>query len=1011
MNERPLFIAIDANAIIHRAYHAYPSTISTTAGEQTNAVYGFTSMFLEVLKRFDPKYIVCAFDTAKPTFRHEKFADYKAHRTKPDDELIDQFPMVEKVLEAFNIPIIKREGYEADDILGAFAYEVEDGRWGTQGLDMIIVSGDKDLLQLINEHVRICLPQGSFKNLIMFDSNRTYKKYGYYPNQVVDYKAMVGDSSDNIPGIKGIGDKTARHLLDEFGSLDAVYKNLEKVDSTRVKNLLKEGLEQAEISRELAEIDREIDVGVALEDCLMRDFDKQKVLDLFVEYEFKSLIKKIPESADEQRDRINGGGNGMQLGMFAAGAEDEKSSLVGDSGKELVGSSVIEAFIKDWENCSKPCFCYLEGSEYSSGDWILMINLGAEEGSDADAENNQSLRGVNGDDGGADAVGSSVEGDGTEGLYYIDSSTEKAGEMLAKAVKGFTAGDSRETIWYKWEEFISLFRGVGIGGDVGVSKDLSDEEQFEQLWTHVKAFSKDVFDIKLASHLMYAGKKDYSLSALAFWHMSKAIRDQFGKSDTGVCTLAVSQIALKIQEKFEKIQKLWKGKAVGSSIQITENWKTLRKKYADKLGFNDNLDDPVQIQVLRNIETSVSCVLAQMENRGVLLDLKALETLEKQLSKKVSEYEKKAWDAVGHEFNLASPKQLSDIIYNELGIAPVRSGKAGRSTREGILREISDRHPLIKNVLEYREVSKIHSTYVKAFLDLVRPKVANGDPAVINTDFVQTGSSSGRFASQNPNLQNIPIVGKWADQFRQVFIPRDGYVFASIDYSQIESRFMAQLSQDELLKQNFIEDKDIHRATAAKLFNKDEDEVTKKERRIGKTVNFGVLYGQTAYGLAAQLKIPREDASKYIAEYFKSYSGVADYIEKVGEKARKLGYVETIFGRRRYISGLNASSRNQRQAAIREAINMPIQGGVSDLMKLAMILVDDTISTDFTKNGVRQVFMLLQVHDEFIFEVKEEIVDEFGSVASEIMTDIGPNLGFDVPLDVHFDTGVSLDLK
>ncbi|MBD3328908.1 DNA polymerase I [Candidatus Dojkabacteria bacterium] len=976
MEENPLFIAIDANAIIHRAYHAYPPTISTTAGEQTNAVYGFTSMLLEVLKRFEPKYIVCAFDTPKPTFRHQKFADYKAHRTKPDEELIDQFPMVEKVLDAFNIPIVKREGYEADDILGAFAYEVADGKWGTQGLDMVIVSGDKDLLQLINDHVQVCLPQGSFKTLMNFDKNRTYKKYGYYPRQVVDYKAMVGDSSDNIPGIKGIGDKTARRLLEKYDSLDAIYKNIEDIDSARVKNLLTEGVEQAEISRELAEIDQDIDVGVALEDCLMRDFDKQKVLDLFVDYEFKSLINKLPESVDEQRERGNGAGNnGLQIDMFANNSPSGSNAAMESVAKDLVSDEKALSYIKELlsNNGKSVLFCYLEGEEFTDG-WALFVGEGA--------------------------VGKAD--DKAEGYVITSQSGEESSinQILIDLATSFTSGEARETYWYQWEEFTSMLRSR-------LSGHLDSKENLE-LWEGVKSYSKGVFDIKLASHLMYAGKKDYSLSALAFWHLSKAIRQQFTKSDAGSCIQIVRDISLKVIKKFNSIQKLWKAKSVGVSGLIQDNWRNLRKSYAKQLEFNENLDDPVQIQVIKNIESPVSCVLAEMENRGILLDFEKLEEMESMLADKVAKYEKKAWEMVGHEFNIASPKQLSDVIYNELGIEPVRSGKAGRSTREAILREISDQHPLIDYVLKYREVSKMHGTYVKAFIDLVKPEVREGRSPVIHTDFIQTGSSSGRFASQNPNLQNIPIVGDWADQLRETFIPRSGYVFASVDYSQIESRFMAELSKDELLMQNFIEKKDIHRATAAKIFDKDESEVTGEERRVGKTVNFGVLYGQTAFGLANQLDISREEAGRYINEYFENYSGVAEYIDKIGKTVRKLGYVETIFGRRRYISGLNARARGSRQAAIREAVNMPIQGGVSDLMKLSMLAVSDVIDEKFVDNGVPRAYMVLQVHDEFIFEVENEVIDEFGDKISQIMTDVGPNLNFEVPLEVHFASGESL---
>lgn len=873
------FLAIDANAIIHRAFHAYPPTLQTEDGLQVNAVYGFTVMLLSALKTFDPKYVLCAFDTHKPTFRHLEYVDYKATRKPTDQSLIDQFPLVEEILKAFNIPIVKKDGFEGDDILGTVAKYVRSSKWSNENLELYILSGDRDLLQLVDENIKVCLPAGSFKDLVAYDREGTFKYLGLYPEQLVDYKGIAGDSSDNIPGIKGVGSKTALDLLKKYGDMDGIYKNLKDI-KPRYANLLLEGVEQAELSRKLAKIEQEVGVDVRLEEALLKDFDKTRVIEIFKKYSFKSLISRLDDIKDDEKVSTSN-----QLDIFSTATEDIVWSESVDVNKRIVSAS-------------KLTFVYISGVESATGDPYFMTRI--------------------------------VDKKGIKGDYLIKNFS---------CTKPLTC----ETTFYYLEDTVSQFKEIPM---------------------------ENSYDIGLFAHLINSERSKYTLKDLAFDYSNQTLGEKIFPNELGKVLDTVEEIKACQIEKANQIELYDYTK---SSI---ESFLGVKKDYF--------------LNVLRKIEIPIAMVLHGMESRGIAVDIQHLEKINEELSKSISTISKEIYDTVGHEFNINSPKQLSDILFNELGLPSNKKA----STKESVLSELKDAHPCVAKILEYRELNKVYTTYTIPLLEMAK---ANEDHS-IHTDFKQTGTTSGRFSSVNPNMQNLPLQGEWAEKLRKSFVARKGFKLVAMDYSQMELRIMADISKDDLLIADFKDNLDIHKATASRLLNKEMEDVTKQERSIGKTVNFGILFGQTAYGLASMLGIDSSLASEYIQSYFGHYKGVEEYIRNLEKEAYKRGYVQSMFGTTRNIRGLRSKNIRMMKAAQREAVNMPIQGSEADIMKLAMIKLEEEIK----KNFKDEAYILLQIHDELVFEIKENSMEDFVEISQKIMEEA---ISFEVPLLVHASVG------
>ena len=880
-NGKDRFLAIDANAIVHRAFHAYPSNLQTEDGIQVNAVYGFTVMLLSALKSFEPKYVLCSFDTHEPTFRHIEYVDYKATRAPTDQSLIDQFPLVEEILKAFNIPILKKDGFEADDILGTIAKHVSTGKWSNENLELYILSGDKDLLQLVNEKVKVCLPSGSFKNLIAYDREGTYKYLGLYPEQLVDFKAMAGDSSDNIPGVKGVGEKTALQLLEKYEDFEGIYDNLKEI-KPRYAKLLLEGVEQAELSRKLAKIEQEVGIDIPLENALLRDFDKKKVLEIFKKYSFKSLIPKLDEIKEDGKiDESN------QLDIFSSSNEEVEWSDMSEIEKVISSGKLRE---------------------------LVVVNVEEEE---------------------------SATGFPYRTLSVVDKSGQKTNLITKK--EGSTPNTKCETTFYNLENSVS------------------QNPNFD---------STKSLDIGLFAHLINSEKRGYKLKDLAFDYSNYILNEKIMPNDLEKVIDAVEEIRETLIQKANQLELYdYTRKSIETTLNIKENY---------------------LVNVLRKIEIPITKILYKMETRGIGVDTKHLEKIDEQLGKEISKLTKEIYDSVGHEFNINSPKQLSDVLFNELDL-PSNNKK---STKESVLQDLKGAHPIVEKLLEYRELNKMYTTYTTPLLEMANSSKDNS----IHTNFKQTGTTSGRFSSSNPNMQNLPLKGKWAEELRKSFVPRKGFKLVAMDYSQIELRIMADMSKDDFLIKDFNNNLDIHKSTAARLLNKEIEEVTKKERSVGKTVNFGILFGQTAYGLATMLDIDTEVASEYIQSYFDNYKGVEEYIRSLEKEAYKKGYVQTMFGTTRHIQGLRSKNTRMVRAAQREAINMPIQGSEADIMKLAMIKIDEMIEKIFNEKA----YILLQIHDELIFEVEEKQVEKFVKEAKEIMENV---VSLDVPLVVNSSLG------
>ncbi len=897
-NGREIFVAVDANSIIHRAFHSYPPTLETSGGLQVNAVFGFTAMFLKVLKMFKPKYIVCAFDTPKPTFRHTQYADYKATRKPIDQSLLGQFPLVEDIVRSFNVPILKKEGYEADDVLGTLAEFAQNGKWKSSNVQLCIVSGDTDMLQLLDERVSVILPKGSFRNLKDYSREDVFEKLGVYPEQVVDYKAVVGDPSDNVPGIKGIGAKTAAELLQKHGNLEGIYANLESL-KPRARTLFERGAEQAGMSRELVQICKDVDLSINLEACLEMDFDLSEVEEKFVELEFKTLMGQIPRSIVR---RTHGADlKTEQFDLFEEMAVQKKHE------PSTFDSEALRESLRDAKEVTG---MFVPANEIVTGEKWILCEI--------------------------------VDKKGEVSSFSFPSS--QAAGPVSQELLGETP---RETIFCGWEDFVA---------------------EFSPLPT-----VEGVFDIKLLAHLDNSSLRDYSFKSLCFTYLSKNIPDKLDPEEGSSYLDFVKEIFTKIKLELEE-RKLEEG---------------FFDSHLDFLSFSAEK------------ESSLAIALAHMEKRGVLIEKKLLEKLYSYLEKEIQDVVEKIYYDVGHEFNINSSKQLSDVLFGELGLPPISKTKTLISTKEEVLKKLEDTHPIVSKVLKYRHLTKVMSNYVSVYKEQLDEKEKNKEELSINTDFKQTGTTSGRLSSVNPNMQNLPIGDELGDRLREIFIPRKGFSFVSADYSQIDLRIMAHLSNDKKLIDDFEKGKDIHLTTASRILDKGEAEISSSERRIGKTINFGIIYGLTSYGLSQSLKIPVSDADTYIKEYFENYSGVAKYINEMTKKVQNTRYVETLLGRRRYVMGVTSRNLRIQRAAIREAINMPVQGGSADVMKLAMVEVLNLISEKYKG----KVFIILQIHDEVIFEVKEGLEGEFKDDLKKLMEGV---INLKVPLNVNINVGKNM---
>lgn len=878
---RKKLVLIDAMALIHRAFHAIPF-LSTKGGELTNAVFGFTSTVLSVVADLKPDYLAVGYDLPEPTFRHEQYEEYKATRQKAPDELRSQFGRVREVLQTLNIPIFEVVGYEADDVIGALAKQSA----AEHDLDVYIVTGDRDSLQLVDDDVKIYMlkwrPGG--RETVVYDPAKLKEDTGLTPEEYVDYKALVGDTSDNIPGVPGVGEKTASTLMMKYHDLEGLYAALEEdpKDHPDIKPKMRENLttyrDQALLSRDLSRIVTDIPLDIDIETMHVHDFDRPAVEKLFAELEFTSLLRRLDEFGKVTH----------QHAAVKPPAEPVERSWDGKN-YHLVGTD----------------------EEFAG----FLKKLGEQEifTFDTETEKVESLD--------KNLVGLAFAWGDHEGYYLPFKHDEGPTIDLEKSL----------------EQLKPMFEDPRIGK---VAHHLKYD--LEVLHCYGIEVRGAVFDTMLGSYILNPGARTLKLDNLAFQELGYKMQPITELIGAG-----------RGQKLMSQIPSTEVGKYAAEDADVT--WQLYQK-------FEQNLRDVKLEKVLEEIELPLVPVLAAMEEAGVKLDTAFLQELSARYEKELDQLTKDICKHAGKEFNLNSPSQMAGILFDELqiGAGITRRGSKHKTTAAGELEKYKDAHPIVPLILRYRELSKLKTTYVDTL-----PKLVRHDGRV-HTSYNQIGAATGRLSSQDPNLQNIPIRTEQGREIRKAFVAEDGYTLLAADYSQFELRIAAHMSGDERLSQAFKDGLDIHTAAAAQVAGIPLDEVKPEMRYAAKAVNFSILYGATSHGLSRTTGMPVKESAEYIENYFRSYPKLREFMDLMIAQAQTAGYVETLFGRRRYLPEIHSSQYNVREAAKRMAINMPVQGTQADILKLAMIKLHAGLQDQSAKAR-----MLLTVHDELVFEIPD----------------------------------------
>ena len=894
MDAKKRFFIMDGNAYIYRAFYAIEG-LSTSTGIPTNAVFGFTRLLLKLLFDDKPDYIVIAFDTAGPTFRHEEYAEYKADRPEMPSPLVQQLPIIREVIDALNIPILEQSGYEADDIIGTVAKKAE-----AAGMEVIIVTGDKDALQLVSPNIKVnpYSFRGFFEPGFVFDRQAVKERHGVEPDKVTDLMGLMGDKIDNIPGVPGIGKKTAPQLIEQFGSLEELLDHADEVKSEKQKQLLKEYREQALLSKRLATVDVNVPINLDFKSCEMKDFDQSKLMNLFRRLEFRQFIRELDLS--QKKD--------VEVKYHTILTESDLDDLVSKL-KQRTDFAV-------------------------------------------DTETN-GLDPVT-----SDIVGISIAFQPHE-AYYIPVSHRYIGvpeqlplELVVNKLKPLLSDSSIGKIGQNIKYDLQILKRCGI------------------------ELSNISFDTMLASYILNPSARGHNLSDLAMeylGHKMIPIQDLIGK---GKNQITMDEVDVERASEYAC-------EDADITLQLKSDLEPDLHKYELE-------------SVFREIELPLIPVLAEMEMAGIRVNTKYLKELSGKLSKQLDSLTKKIYELAGEEFNINSPKQLGEILFEKLGLPPGKRTKTGYSTNEAELERLSAAgYELPSLILEFRSIAKLKSTYVDALPEQINPKTGR-----VHTFFNQAVTETGRLSSSKPNLQNIPIRTEEGREIRRAFIPgEECSLLLAADYSQIELRMLAHLSGDATLIEAFRNNEDIHSRTASLIFGLPLDQIMPNMRRQAKTINFGIIYGMGAFRLARELEISHGDAQRFIDSYFKTYSGVKSYFDGVIEFARENGYVTTISGRRRRIPEINSRNRNTREFAERTAINTPVQGSAADMIKLAMIKIAEFFRSENLKSR-----LLLQVHDELVFEVHEAELDKIQLNVCSLMEGALP---LDVPVKV--DVGVGKD--
>lgn len=867
-------VLIDGNSILNRAFYGVPD-LTNSKGLHTNAVYGFLNIMFKILEEEKTDYLMVAFDVKAPTFRHEIYKEYKGTRKPMPNELREQLPVIKDVLKAMNIVTVEKAGLEADDILGTLAKRGE-----SQGMEVSLVSGDRDLLQVATDHIKIRIPKtkGGKTEVEDYYAADVLEKYQVTPKQFIDLKALMGDTADNIPGVPKVGEKTATELMLTFGSLEGIYEHIEEITKKSIKASLQENKELADLSKVLATINVDSDIEAPIEAARLGNLYTQEAYNCFKELEFKNFLSR-----------------------FEAGMADTNEELV----KSFQTVEDLSEAEQIFEKAGKAEYCAVHVFREQTGEKELVgVGLAFEEKS---------------------AVFIKQGGFLTEG-YLKDKLSELSKQTSLAAF------------------------------------DIKKQYDFLQ-----KETTERYFDVLIAAYLLNPLKNDYQIEDIAGEHLNLMLESRqelFGKKKL--------KEAVAEEETFLKYAGLFVYAVRKAAVQLEEK-----------------LKEQGMYRLFKEVEMPLSLVLYDMEQEGVQVRPEELKTYGENLAGKIKELEQQIYKLAETEFNINSPKQLGEILFEKLQIPGGKKTKTGYSTAADVLEKLAPDYPLVAAVLEYRGLAKLKSTYadgLAAFID---------ENNRIHSNFNQTITATGRISSTEPNLQNIPMRMELGRLIRKVFVPKDGYLFMDADYSQIELRVLAHMSGDEQLIEAYRMDEDIHKITAAKVFHTPLEEVTDLQRRNAKAVNFGIVYGISSFGLSQDLSITRKEAAAYIEQYFATYPSVKEFLDKLVSDAKEKGYAVTMFGRKRPVPELSSSNFMQRSFGERIAMNSPIQGTAADIIKIAMLHVWQKLKEENLKSK-----LILQVHDELLIEVLPEEEDRVREILTNEMQSAA-ELAVALEIDLH----------
>jgi DNA polymerase I len=951
---------LDGFGLVYRGYYALPP-LTTSKGDLVNGVFGFCSIVLRGFADLRPDYVAVAFDLAGPTFRHEQYAEYKATRTRMPDDLAAQFPKVREVVKALRIPVYEQAGFEADDAIGTLTLQAE-----AANVETTIVSVDLDMLQLVSDKTRLMTTRSGVENTVIYDPARIWERYHLRPDQMIDYKALKGDPTDNIPGVPGVGEKTAAKVIGEYGTLEALYERIDQVKPEKLRDKLVEHRAQVFEGRELSRIVRDLPLSLDLEAARLADYDRDTVLRLFREYEFRTLIERLPamtgESAVDKAQSLRAVATSGDIPAARVGTERPAGW---GSGRPIragsLGGDGLQLSL-DFDHVTRRAAGAGRGGADGAGTGDGSAERAAERFDDLPS----ALAATIADPGRIEIV----EAGEVEALRPWLASHEAVGAGIAfddprprrgQALAFALAGADGRVIAAADPEAAGALRRLVEEMDVPIVAHEAKPILVPRFAVDRAApATRIAFDTQIASYVLNAALRSQTIADVVAERLN---------------------LVLPPPKELQPVHRA--GLEALSALAARDSLaRALTESGLERL--------------YREIELPLVPILARMEADGIAIDLEALAELDREFNAEIGRLEREIYDAVGHEFTIGSPKQLGDILFGELQLPKGRKTKTGYSTDAAVLEELAGVHPVIQPVLDWRIYTKLRSTYVEALPSLI------ADDGRVHTTFHQAVAATGRLSSSDPNLQNIPIRTPLGRRIRRAFVAGSPEtVLLAADYSQIELRIIAHVSGDEHLKEAFARQEDIHRATAARVLHLPPEEITPDQRSMAKMVNFGLAYGMSDFGLSSRAGISRQEAQEFINSYFAAYSGISYYMLHIKETARRQGYVSTLLGRKRQIPELHAANPALRGAGERMAINMPIQGTAADIVKIAMIRLGERLEREGFAARV-----LLQVHDELLLEVPRDEVDRLVPVLRETMESALP---LDVPLTVDIKTGSDWD--